>query len=248
MDADRRDERTPPLSATDYHVLMVLTEEDLYGYAIMKAVEQESGGAVSPEIGSLYRILARLMPDEPEALGLLALVLLHDARRVARTSPTGDTVLLEDQDRTLWDRDEAEEGREVLERALRMRRPGSYQLQAAIAAVHSEADEPGATDWPQIVALYDALLALHRSPVVALNRAVAVTMVEGPARGLELVEEIGKAGALDRYLFYHSAKADLLRRLGHMGTAKAAYEKALSLAGNASERRFLEGRLRDCQS
>ena len=191
----------------------------------------------------LSRILVSLMPAEPEALGLLALMLLHDSRRLARTSPRGEIVLLEDQDRSQWDREAIEEGQEVLEKALAMRRPGGYQIQAAIAAVHSEAERPEETDWPQIVALYETLMRLLPSPVVALNHAVAVAMAEGCEQGLKLLEEIGRIGALEDYLHFHSARADLLRRLGRRAEARAAYCRALDLAGSTPERRFLHGRL-----
>lgn len=191
----------------------------------------------------LGRILARLMPDEPEALGLTALMLLHDSRRDARTTESGDTVLLDDQDRDCWDHGKAAEGRELLEVALRMRRPASYQIQAAIAAVHSEARQATDTDWMQIVGLYDSLYALEPSPVIALNRAVAVTMIDGPTKGFALVEELGEHGALDDYLFYHSTRADLLRRLDRLTEAQQAYRRALELAGNDADRRFLKQRL-----
>ena len=194
----------------------------------------------------LGRILVKLMPDEPEALGLLSLMLLSDCRRDARTSSSGETILLADQDRSRWDHQQASQGRELLADALRMGRPGSYQLQAAIADLHSEASTPDATDWQQIVALYDALLRIHPSPVVALNHAVAVAMVAGPQRGLDLVDEIGNGGSLEHYLFFHSTRADLLRRLERFEEAAAAYRRALSLAGNAAEQRFLERRLAEC--
>jgi len=189
----------------------------------------------------LARVLGSLMPDEPEVLGLLALLLLDDARRVARTDATGSIVLLEDQDRGLWDRDAIDEGRTLVARALRMGRPGPYQLQAAIAAVHDEAPTPEATDWPQIAALYSSLAGMTRSPVVELNRAVAVAMVEGPAAGLELADGLGNE--LGGYPYLHSTRADLLRRLARWREAAAAYEAALSLATNSAERAFLQRRL-----
>jgi RNA polymerase sigma-70 factor, ECF subfamily len=191
----------------------------------------------------LARLLVSLMPGEPEALGLLALMLLHDARRGARMAPAGDLILLADQDRALWDRRAIAEGRDLLERALATRRAGPYQVQAAIAAVHAEAPTAAATDWRQIRALYDTLWTMQPTPVVALNRAVAVAMVEGPARGLEAVDAAAPDGVLDGYLFFHSARADLLRRLGRAEEARAAYLRALDLAGNAAERRFLLHRL-----
>jgi RNA polymerase sigma-70 factor, ECF subfamily len=188
----------------------------------------------------LARILAVLMPDEAEVLGVLALMLFHDSRRKARTSPTGELVLLEDQDRSRWDRPKINEGHRVLERALLLRRPGPYQLQAAIAALHAEADTPEETDWAQIAALYGELARDDPSPIVELNRAVAVAMAEGPAHGLDLVDRIA---GLERYHLLHAARADLLRRLGRTDEAAAAYERALKLTTNASERSFLERRL-----
>jgi RNA polymerase sigma-70 factor (ECF subfamily) len=188
----------------------------------------------------LARILAVLMPDEAEVLGVLALMLFHDSRRESRTSPTGDLVLLEDQDRSRWDRHEIDEGHRVLERALSLRKPGPYQLQAAIAALHAEARTPGETDWAQIAALYAELARSEPSPIVELNRAVAVAMAEGPAHGLDLVDRIP---GLDRYHLLHATRADLLRRLGRTGEAASAYGRALELATNPAERGFLERRL-----
>jgi RNA polymerase sigma-70 factor (ECF subfamily) len=191
----------------------------------------------------LARILSTFMPREPEVLGLLALMLLHDARREARLTPDGGIVLLEDQDRGRWIRKAIVEGTLLLDRAMRLRRAGSYQIQAAIAALHAEARRPGETDWPQIVSLYDALLRLEPSPVVALNRAVAVAMAQGPESGLALIEAIEPAGVLQDYLYYHAARADLLRRLGRRDAARDAYQRALDLAGSAPERQFLSARL-----
>jgi len=191
----------------------------------------------------LARVLSALMPEEPGVLGLVALLLLQDSRRRARVTPEGALVLLEDQDRSLWDRGQIQEGCGLLERALRRRVPGIYQLQAAIAAVHCEAPTAAETDWAQIVALYGALLKMHPSPVMALNQAVAVAMLEGPERGLELVDLLDNSGSLREYLFFHSTRADFLRRLGRIDEARAAFVKALQLAGNRFERRFLEQRL-----
>jgi RNA polymerase sigma-70 factor, ECF subfamily len=188
----------------------------------------------------LGKLLAVLMPDEAEALGLLALMLLQDSRRDARTGPAGELVLLEDQDRSLWDRGRIEEGTNVLERALALRRPGPYQLQAAIAALHSQAEIPDDTDWTQIAALYSELERRTGSPVVALNRAVAVAMAEGPEEGLRLTETIG---GLEAYHLFHATRADLLRRLERHAEAAAAYRRALDLATNPVERAFLERRL-----
>jgi RNA polymerase sigma-70 factor (ECF subfamily) len=198
-------------------------------------------GELCDEAIRLAKLLAVLMPDEPEALGLVALMLLHDSRRDAR-SVNGQLVLLEEQDRSLWSREQIAEGRRVLERALRMRRPGPYQVQAAIAAVHAEAREAKETDWLQIAVLYDELGRLTPSPVVELNRAVAVAMADGPEAGLALVDGIE---GLDSYHLFHSARADLLRRLDRREDARAAYEHALALATNPSERTFLERRLQE---
>jgi RNA polymerase sigma-70 factor, ECF subfamily len=186
----------------------------------------------------LGRVLAELMPDEPEVMGLLALMLLVDARRAARTSPDGDLVLLADQDRGRWDRDRIAEGQAIVRRCLRRNQPGPYQLQAAINAVHSDAPTATATDWRQILALYDQLLALAPSPVVALNRAVAVAEVEGPEAALALVDGLD----LDGYRLFHAIRADLLRRLGRDAEAVLAYEAAIARTGNATERAFLERR------
>jgi RNA polymerase sigma-70 factor (ECF subfamily) len=182
----------------------------------------------------LAKLLAVLMPDESEALGLLALMLFHDSRREARTAGD-DLVLLEDQDRSLWDERRIEEGRRVLERAASMRRVGPYQLQAAVAAVHAE----GKTDWPAVAALYGHLARISPSPIVELNRAVAVAMAEGADRGLDL---IGRIEGLNDYHLLHAARADLLRRLDRREEAAEAYGRALELATNAAERRFLEQR------
>jgi RNA polymerase sigma-70 factor (ECF subfamily) len=187
----------------------------------------------------LGKLLAVLMPDEAEALGLLALMLLQDSRREARTAG-GELVLLEDQDRALWDRERIDEGLRVLDRALALRRPGPYQLQAAIAALHARAARPEETDWPQIVALYEALEEVTGSPVVSLNRAVAVAMAAGPSAGLAAVDRVE---GLDSYHLLHATRADLLRRLERHEEAAAAYRRALDLATNPVERRFLERRL-----
>jgi RNA polymerase sigma-70 factor (ECF subfamily) len=197
-----------------------------------------SRGDLADEAIRLGKLLAVLMPDEAEALGLLALMLLHDARRDARLDADGNLVLLEDQDHSLWDATRIDEGRRVLERALSYRRAGPYQLQAAIASIHLD-DE---TDWPQIVALYRKLAEFHPSPVVELNRAVAVAMADGPAAGLTLIDRLA---GLDDYHLLHSARADLLRRLGRRGEAADAYRRALALAANPAERSFLERRLEE---
>ncbi|MFL1593429.1 sigma-70 family RNA polymerase sigma factor [Rhodococcus ruber] len=186
----------------------------------------------------LARLLAELLPDEPEVLGLLALLLLTDARRPARTNADGDLIPLAAQDRTLWDRDLITEGQSLVRRCLQLRRPGPYQIQAAIAAVHSDAATVETTDWRQVVALYDQLLVVAPTPVAALHRAVAVAEVDGPAAGLDLVDSLD----LDRYHLWNAVRADLLRRLGRLPEAVAAYDAALVRATNAAERGFLQRR------
>jgi RNA polymerase sigma-70 factor (ECF subfamily) len=197
---------------------------------------------LSGEAIRLGRLLVELLP-EPETIGLLALMLLHESRRPARTTPEGDLILLEDQDRSKWDATLSAEGQELVERALRTRRFGAYTVQAAIAAVHASAPSAAATDWRQIAALYDALLAINPSPVVELNRAVAVAMRDGPAAGLTLIDAILDRGDLGDYHLAHAARADLLRRLGRREESRQAYERALVLAQQAPERRFLTRRL-----
>ncbi len=197
---------------------------------------------LSSEAIRLARLLVELLP-EPEALGLLALMLLHESRRAARTTASGDLILLEQQDRSRWDQSLIAEGSALTERALASRRFGPYALQAAIAAVHAEARAPDATDWPQIVGLYDVLLQLEPSPVVELNRAVAVAMRDGPQAGLRLVDTLLGRGELSQYRLAHAARADLCRRLGRTAEARAAYQQALALTRQAPERRFLERRL-----
>ncbi|HEX3622728.1 MAG TPA: RNA polymerase sigma factor [Acidimicrobiales bacterium] len=191
----------------------------------------------------LARTLARLMPDEPEAVGLLALLLLHDARRPARVDAVGDLVPLDEQDRSRWDRAAIEEGLALLDGALRRGEPGPYQVQAAIAACHASASEPSATDWPQIATLYRELARMVPSPVVALNRAVAVAMADGPLAGLALVRALEESGALAGYHLLPATRADLLRRLGHRDEAAVAYREALGLVTTDPERRYLARRL-----
>jgi RNA polymerase sigma-70 factor (ECF subfamily) len=191
----------------------------------------------------LGRTLVALMPDEPEALGLLALMLLHDARRTARIDADGDLVPLEDQDRTRWDQDAIAEGTDLLERALRRARPGPYQVQAAIAACHASAPRAADTDWAEIAALYQELARMTPSPVVQLNRAVAVAMADGPDAGLPLIDALDRTGALPGYYLLPAARADLLRRLGRRTEAAAAYRDALALTSTDTERRYLTRRL-----
>jgi RNA polymerase sigma-70 factor (ECF subfamily) len=207
-----------------------LTRHDLSGEAIRVA-----------------RLLVDLLP-EPEAIGLLGLMLLNESRRAARTTAGGDLILLEEQDRNLWDRKLIAEGVALVERALRMRRPGPYGLQAAISAVHAEAASAAETDWAQIVGLYDVLLQGEPSPVIELNRAVAVAMRDGPQAGLSLIEAILARGELQDYRFAHAARADLCRRLGKSADARQAYERALALCRLEPERRFFERRLAGLKS
>lgn len=191
----------------------------------------------------LGRVLLELMPDEPETFGLLALMLLQDSRRDARVDAEGNLVILEDQDRTLWDQLEILEGTALVERGLRMRRPGPYQIQAAIAALHGEAHLADDTDWPQIAALYSTLVDLNPSPIVELNRAVAVAMARGIEHGLKMMDRLGETGELNAYHLYHAARADLLRRLDRAAESAGAYRRALDLVGNQSERAYLRRRL-----
>ena len=202
---------------------------------------------LSGEAIRLARLLVELLP-EPEAMGLLALMLLHESRRSARASATGDLILLEDQDRSLWDRDMIEEGAALVERALATRRIGPYTLQAAISAVHAGALRADATDWAQIVGLYDVLVRAEPSPVVELNRAVAVAMRDGPAAGLALVDAILARGELSDYRLAHAARADLCRRLGRTAQARESYRRALELTRLEPERRFLERRLAEIKN
>jgi RNA polymerase sigma-70 factor (ECF subfamily) len=233
----------PPAELTDrldtvLHVVYLLFNEGYsasFGASLTRA--DLSGEAIR-----LGRLLLHLLP-EPEVMGLLALMLLHESRRAARTSETRELVLLEHQDRSLWNQNHIREGVELIERALAARRFGPYTLQAAIAAVHAEAPSTLETDWAQIVALYDLLLRTDPSPIVALNRAVAVAMRDGPNKGLELVDELLESGELANYHLAHAARADLCRRLGKSSEARASYERALVLTKQEPERRFLEKRL-----
>ena len=196
---------------------------------------------LSGEAIRLGRLLAGLLP-EPEAIGLLALMLLHESRRAARTSPAGELILLDDQDRSRWNRAMIDEGAALVERALSMRQIGPYAIQAAISAVHADAREAAATDWGEIVGLYDVLARIDPSPVVELNRAVAVAMRDGPAAGLTLVDAILARGELADYRLVHAARADFCRRLGQTAEARVAYERALTLTRQDTERRFIERR------
>jgi RNA polymerase sigma-70 factor (ECF subfamily) len=212
------------------------------GYGASAGVELIRQNLCSEAI-RLGRLLAELMPDEPEALGLLSLLLLHDARGRARTDGAGDLITLEEQDRALWDRAAIDEACAVLDVAVRLRRPGPYQLQAAIAACHATAPTAADTDWAEIVLLYERLAELVPTPVVALNRAVAVAMAAGPQAGLHLIDELEHSGALPGYHLLPATRADLLRRLGRAEEAERAYREALELAPTDAERRFLARRL-----
>jgi RNA polymerase sigma-70 factor, ECF subfamily len=220
-------------------VYLVFTE----GYSASSG-ESLTRSDLSAEAIRLGRLLIELLP-EPEMHGLLALMLLHESRRAARSSPQGELILLDDQDRSQWDQVLIAEGIKLVEQALASRRFGPYTLQAAIAAVHAEAPTAAATDWTQIVRLYDALLRANPSPVVELNRAVAIAMRDTPLAGLRLIDEILTRGDLEDYYLAHSARADLYRRLGETAEARAAYEKALSLARPEPARRFLAKRLNE---
>jgi RNA polymerase sigma-70 factor (ECF subfamily) len=201
----------------------------------------------------LGRLLTELWPEpevvgleimDPEIMGLLSLMLLQESRHAARTSPTGELILLENQDRALWNKEQIAEGVALLEKALKSRRFGSYTLQAAIAAVHAEAESVAVTDWRQIVALYDRLLRIQPSPVVQLNRAVAIAMRDGPEVGLTHIDAVLEHGELANYYLAHSARADMYRRLGRTAEARASYEKALALTQQEPERQFLQERIR----
>jgi RNA polymerase sigma-70 factor (ECF subfamily) len=202
---------------------------------------------LSGEAIRLGRLLVELLP-EPETMGLLALMLLHESRRAARSDANGDLILLEDQDRGLWDRQLIAEGTALVERAFATRRIGPYLLQAAISAIHAQSPSAAATDWVEIVGLYDLLLRVEPSPVVELNRAVAVAMRDGPEAGLALIEALLARGELRDYRLAHAARADLCRRLGRKAEARAAYQRALALTRQAPERRFLERRLAALES
>jgi RNA polymerase sigma-70 factor, ECF subfamily len=228
-------ERTPAVLG----VLYLLFNE---GYSASSGTNPLRQGLTAEAI-RLARVLTRLMPEEPEAAGLLALMLLHDARRATRLDDAGDVVTLEEQDRGRWDAAEIAEGTALLDGALRHRRPGPYQVQAAISACHATAATAADTDWPEIAALYGQLAQLVPSPVVRLNRAVAVGMAEGPEAGLELVMRLQASGELAGYYLLPATRADLLRRLGREQEAAAAYREALELAPTEAERRFLGRRL-----
>ena len=228
----------PDRLETVLHVIYLVFNE---GYSASSG-DSVTRADLSGEAIRLARLLVELLPD-PEVEGLLALMLLHDSRRLARATADGELVLLDEQDRSLWNREQIAEGLDRVRRAFASRRFGPFSVQAAIAAVHAVAPNAGATDWGEIVALYDVLLRLEPSPVVELNRAVAVAMRDGPEAGLVLVDAILERGQLGSYHFAHAARADLCRRLGRVAEARDAYVRALELARQESERRFLERRL-----
>ncbi len=221
------------------HVIYLVFNE---GYSAAAGTEV-TRAELTGEAIRLGRLLTELQP-EPEVIGLLSLMLLQESRRAARTSPTGELILLEHQDRSLWTREQIVEGLALLEEALKSQRFGSYTLQAAIAAVHAEAESTAATDWRQIVALYDELVRIHPSPVVQLNRAVAIAMRDGPAAGLTHIDALLEHGDLANYYLAHSARADMYRRLGRTAEARSSYEKALALTQQEPERQFLQERIR----
>jgi RNA polymerase sigma-70 factor (ECF subfamily) len=241
--------RTFPIRLTraDLGTARQRTAPSLVSTGIPGIVRQRRQARPVEEAITLGRLLVELLP-EPEAEGLLALMLLHDARRVARVSPDGELVLLDDQERTLWNRTQIDEGRCLVEKSLRSRRVGPYALQAAIAAVHAEALTASDTDWPQIVGLYDVLMRVEPTPVVELNRAVAIAMRDGPDAGLARIDAILARGDLLDYHLAHSARADLLRRLGRTHEAISAYERAIALNTQEPERRFLARRLADLRT
>jgi RNA polymerase sigma-70 factor (ECF subfamily) len=221
------------------HVIYLVFNE---GYSAAAGAEVTRADLTGEAI-RLGRLLTELQP-EPEVIGLLSLMLLQESRHAARTSPTGDLILLEHQDRSLWNREQIAEGLALLQKALKSRRFGSYTLQAAIAAVHAEAESVAATDWRQIVALYDRLLRIQPSPVVQLNRAVAIAMCDGPEAGLTQIDAVLEQGELANYYLAHSARADMYRRLGRTAEARSSYERALTLTQQGPERQFLQERIR----
>jgi RNA polymerase sigma-70 factor, ECF subfamily len=241
--------RVPPLDLLPerldgvLHVLYLVFNEGYMASSGASLVRRD----LSSEGIRLTRLVVSLLPDEPEARGLLALMLLHDARRDARLGDDGSLILLDDQDRARWDAGRIAEGRALVGDALAEGRPGPYQVQAAIAALHDEANAPADTDWAQIATLYRTLARMTPTPVVELNLAVAVAMADGPAIGLAMMDAIAATGELATYPYLHAARADLLRRLGRWSEAETAYKLALTLTTNTAERTFLKGRLSEVQ-
>jgi RNA polymerase sigma-70 factor, ECF subfamily len=237
-------EELPERLGAVLHVIYLVFNEGYSAAAGAEVTRTELTG----EAIRLGRLLTELGPEpevpEPEVIGLLSLMLLQESRHAARTSPTGELILLENQDRSLWNRERIAEGVALLEKALKSRRFGAYTLQAAIAAIHAEAESSAATDWRQIVALYDRLLRIHPSPVVQLNRAVAIAMRDGPEAGLTHIDAVLEHGELANYYLAHSARADMYRRLGRTAEARSSYEKALALTQQEPERQFLQERIR----
>jgi RNA polymerase sigma-70 factor (ECF subfamily) len=233
-----RESLSPRLDAVLSVLYLIFNE----GYL---ATRQLVRGDLVADAIRLARSLSELLPDEPEPMGLLALMLLHDSRREAREDDEGELTLLADQDRTKWSKPQIDEGLQLVDRGLRMRRPGCYQVQAAIAALHAEAPNAAATDWPQIAVLYHQLLRYERTPVIELNRAVALSFAVGPAEGLKLIDTISGGESLERYTPFHLARADMLRRLGRGSEARDCYVRALPCAPNDQVRRFIERRLRE---
>jgi RNA polymerase sigma-70 factor, ECF subfamily len=230
-------ERLEPVQAVIY---LIFNE----GYATTSG-EHLVRADLCAEAIRLSRTLCELLPKEPENLGLLSLMLLHDSRRNARVNSAGELVTLEEQDRSLWNRDQICEGVRLIEDAMRLHSVGPYQLQAAIAAVHGKAQTPADTDWRQIASLYSELVRLSPTPVVALNHALAAAMSEGFPSGLAMIDDLGASGELDGYYLFHAARADILRRLGRRHEAADAYQRALALATNQVERSYLTRRLRE---
>ena len=232
---------TPEMAELPNRLASVLTVLYLIyneGYVASNGV-QLARNDLAVEAIRLARMLVLLMPDEPEAIGLLALMLLNHSRVNARTAEDGTLLTLDQQDRSRWDASQIAEGSALVEKALRMRRIGPYQIQAAVSALHAEATSAGETDWPQIVKLYDLLLAIYPTPVIALNRAAAISMASGPLQGLLAMAEIDEQDALDSYYLFHAARADMLRRAGKRAEARSAYEQALTLTNNNAERGYL---------
>ena len=237
-------EELPERLGAVLHVIYLVFNE---GYSAAAGAEVTRADLTGEAI-RLGRLLTELRSEpevpNPEIIGLLALMLLQESRHAARTSPTGELILLENQDRSLWNREQIAEGLALLEKALKSQRFGSYTLQAAIAAVHAEAESTAMTDWRQIVALYDRLLRIHPSPVIQLNRAVAIAMRDGPEVGLTLIDALLEHGELANYYLAHSARADMYRKLGRTSEARSSYEKALALTQQEPERQFLQKRVR----